>query len=163
MARCDSKLSRREWLRLSSAGVVGFSMSGWLDLLADQTARDPKRRKACILLWMSGGPSQMDTFDLKPGHANGGTFKETQSAVPGIKISEHLPGVASQMKDLAIVRGLTTKEGEHGLATQLMMTGYQPQQAAVRYPSLGSLLSKALGREDTDLPNFVSLSPTRMG
>src|SRR5688572_2746392 len=158
-----SGLTRRDWLRLSAAGVAGCSSSGWLGALAADAAKDPQRKRSCILLWMSGGPSQMDTFDLKPGHANGGTFKETQSAVPGIKISEHLPGVASQMKDLAIIRSLTTKEGEHGLATQLMMTGYQPQQAAVRYPSLGSLLSKELGREDTDLPNFVSLSPTRMG
>ena len=156
--------SRRDFVKFSLAGALGVSYSGWLPKLARAAAESPAAKpKACILLWMSGGPSQMDTFDLKPGHANGGTFKETQTAVPGIKISEHLPGVASQMKDLAIVRGLTTKEGEHGLATQLMMTGYQPQQAAVRYPSLGSLLSKELGREDTDLPNFVSLSPTRMG
>ncbi|MGI8982562.1 MAG: DUF1501 domain-containing protein [Pirellulaceae bacterium] len=156
--------SRRDFVKFSLAGALGVSYSGWLPKLARAAAESPAAKpKACILLWMSGGPSQMDTFDLKPGHANGGTFKETQSAVPGIKISEHLPGVASQMKDLAIVRSLTTKEGEHGLATQLMMTGYQPQQAAVRYPSLGSLLSKELGREDTDLPNFVSLSPTRMG
>jgi len=156
--------SRRDFVKFSLAGVLGVSYSGWLPKLARAAAESPAAKpKACILLWMSGGPSQMDTFDLKPGHANGGTFKETQTAVPGIKISEHLPGVASQMKDLAIIRGLTTKEGEHGLATQLMMTGYQPQQAAVRYPSIGSLLSKELGREDTDLPNFVSLSPTRMG
>ena len=156
--------SRRDFVKFSLAGALGVSYSGWLPRLARAAAESPAAKpKACILLWMSGGPSQMDTFDLKPGHANGGTFKELQTAVPGIKISEHLPGVASQMKDLAIVRGLTTKEGEHGLATQLMMTGYQPQQAAVRYPSLGSLLSKELGREDTDLPNFVSLSPTRMG
>jgi hypothetical protein len=156
--------SRRDFVKFSLAGALGVSYSGWLPRLARAAAESPAAKpKACILLWMSGGPSQMDTFDLKPGHANGGTFKETQTAVPGIKISEHLPGVAGQMKDLAIVRGLTTKEGEHGLATQLMMTGYQPQQAAVRYPSLGSLLSKELGREDTDLPNFVSLSPTRMG
>jgi Protein of unknown function (DUF1501) len=156
--------SRRDFVKFSLAGALGVSYSGWLPRLARAAAESPAAKpKACILLWMSGGPSQMDTFDLKPGHANGGTFKETQTAVPGIKISEHLPGIASQMKDLAIVRGLTTKEGEHGLATQLMMTGYQPQQAAVRYPSIGSLLSKELGREDTDLPNFVSLSPTRMG
>ena len=67
------------------------------------------------------------------------------------------------MKDLAIIRSLSTTEGDHGLATQLMMTGYQPRQAAVRYPCLGSLLSKELGRDDNDLPNYVSLSPMRLG
>src|SRR5262245_64168526 len=84
-------LKRRDWLRLCAAGVAGSSMSGWFGALADEAARRPDRRRACILLWMSGGPSQIDTFDLKPGHANGGTFKEIETAVPGIKISEHLP------------------------------------------------------------------------
>ena len=111
---------------------------------------------------MSGGPSQMDTFDLKPGHANGGPFKEIATAAPGVKISEHLPGIAKEMKDLAIVRSLSTTEGEHGLATQLMLTGYQTRNAGVQYPSLGSLMSKELGGDDSDLPNFISLSPMRM-
>ena len=161
--RFFSPFSRRDLLGMSLASVLGVSFSGWLPRLARAAAESPAaRNKACILLWMGGGPSQTDTFDLKPGHANGGPFKEFQTAVDGIRISEHLPGVAKQMKDLAIIRSLTTKEGEHGLATQLMLTGYQPRQDAVRYPSLGSLLSKELGREDNDLPNFVSLSPMRM-
>src|SRR5688500_1826310 len=156
------ELSRRDWHTLAAAGVVGYSCSGWLEALANDIANNPDRRRACILLWMGGGPSQTDTFDLKPGHANGGPFKEIQTAVSGIRISEHLPGVAKQMKDLAIIRSLKTQEGEHGLATQMLLTRYQPRQDAVRYPSLGSLLSKELGREDSDLPNFVSLSPMRM-
>ncbi|MGH8631721.1 MAG: DUF1501 domain-containing protein, partial [Burkholderiales bacterium] len=148
---------------MSLASVLGVSYSGWLPRLARAAEETPAAKgKACILLWMGGGPSQTDTFDLKPGHANGGPFKEIQTAAAGIRISEHLPGVAKQMQDLAIIRSLTTKEGEHGLATQLMLTGHQPRQDAVRYPSLGSLLSKELGREDSDLPNFVSLAPMRM-
>jgi hypothetical protein len=155
--------SRREMLGWGLAGALGVSFSGWLPRLAAAAGEAAaKQGKSCILLWMNGGPSQTDTFDLKPGHANGGPFKETATAVPGVKISEHLPGVAEQMKDLAIIRGLSTKEGEHGLATQLMMTGYPVQQAGVRYPSLGSLLAKELGSEESDLPNFISLSPFRM-
>ena len=162
-SRFFSPFSRRDFLGMSLASVLGVSASGWLPRLARAAADSPAaRHKACILLWMGGGPSQTDTFDLKPGQANGGPFKEIQTAAEGIRISEHLPGVAQQMKDLAIIRSLTTREGEHGLATQLMLTGYQPRQDAVRYPSLGSLLSKELGREDSDLPNFVSLSPMRM-
>src|SRR5688572_1302458 len=164
MSQFLSPFSRRDFLGMSLASVLGVSHSGWLPRLARAAAETPAaKNKACILLWMGGGPSQTDTFDLKPGHANGGPFKERQTAVDGIRISEHLPKIASQMKDLAIIRSLTTREGEHGLATQLMLTGYQPRQDAVRYPSLGSLLSKELGREDSDLPNFVSLSPMRMG
>src|SRR6476646_2651460 len=105
-------LKRRDWLRLCAAGVAGSSMSGWFGALADEAARRPDRRRACILLWMSGGPSQIDTFDLKPGHANGGTSREIDTAVPGIKISEHLPRVARLAKHLALVRSMSTKEGD---------------------------------------------------
>ena len=105
MARTSSReLSRRQWLQLSAAGVVGYSLSGWLETLAADTATHPQRRRSCILLWMSGGPSQLDTFDLKPGQTNGGPFKEIDTAVPGIKISEHLPKVATHMERLAIIR-----------------------------------------------------------
>lgn len=156
--------SRRDFLGISMASVLGLSASGWLPRLAQAAANSAAAKgKACILLWMSGGPSQTDTFDLKPGHAHGGPYREIDTAVPGIRISEHLPGVAQEMKELAIVRSLSTKEGEHGLATQLMLTGYRAQQEAVRYPCLGSLICKELGREDSDLPNFVSLSPSRLG
>jgi hypothetical protein len=75
MARSSLQLSRREWLRLSAAGALGCSSSGWLERLAVAAAKDPERKRSCILLWMNGGPAQTDTFDLKPGHANGGPFK----------------------------------------------------------------------------------------
>src|SRR5262249_7649937 len=94
MPRSSLHLSRRDWLRLSATGIAGYTMSGWLGTLSADAATDPKRRRSCILLWMNGGPSQMDTFDLKPGHANGGPFREIATAVPGIKISEHLPRLA---------------------------------------------------------------------
>jgi hypothetical protein len=107
------ELSRRDMLKLAAAGAVGCSMSGWLEALAQQTAGDPKRRKSVILLWMNGGPSQMDTFDLKPGHPNGGPFKDIQTSVPGIRISEHLPRLARNMHDMAIIRSMSTREGDH--------------------------------------------------
>ena len=104
-------MSRRHWLRLTSAGFAGTSMSGWLSKLAQGAAAHPSRRRSCILLWMNGGPSQMDTFDLKPGHKNGGPFKEIGTAVPGIRISEHLPRLARHMDRLALVRSITSQEG----------------------------------------------------
>jgi Protein of unknown function (DUF1501) len=154
-------MNRRDWLRTSTVGAVGFSMSGWLRALAAETAsvgKTPKR--ACILLWMNGGPSQMDTFDMKPGHPNGGPFKEIATAVPGIKIGEHLPKVAQQMKHLAVIRGMSTKEGDHGRATYLMRNGYLPQ-GAIEYPTFGSLVAKEIGKDAADLPNFVSIAPIR--
>ena len=153
-------LSRRELMTLAAAGVVSYSHSGWLKALADETAGNPKRRRSCILLWMNGGPSQMDTFDLKPGTANGGTFQEAQTSVPGIRISEHLPRVARQMNDMAIIRSMSTREGDHGRGSFLMRTGYLPQ-GPIQYPTLGSFLSKELGAEDAALPNFVSIASFR--
>jgi hypothetical protein len=152
--------TRRDLLRLSLASACGMSFSGWLPRLA-RAARAKSSPQACILLWMAGGPSQTDTFDLKPGHANGGPSKTIETAVPGIHISEHLPGVARQMKDLAIIRSLTTAEGDHERASRLMLTGHRPGQEGVNYPSLGSLVAKELGDESDDLPHYVSISPFR--
>ena len=154
------RLKRRDWLRLCAAGVAGTSTSGWFGALAEEIARRPDRRRVCILLWMSGGPSQIDTFDLKPGHANGGTFQEIETAVPGIKISQHLPKVARQVNHLALVRSMSTKEGDHARATSFAHCGYLPQ-GPIHYPTFGSLIAHELGSDDAELPNFVSIAPNR--
>jgi hypothetical protein len=151
-------LSRRDWLKLSAAGVVGYSMSGWLESLAADAARHPQRKRACILLWMNGGPSQTDTFDLKPGHVNGGPFKEIATTAPGLKISEHLPKIAKFGDRMAVIRSMSTKEGDHGRASFYLRTGYLPQ-GPIQYPSIGSLISKELGGDASALPNFVSIAP----
>jgi uncharacterized protein (DUF1501 family) len=160
MSRSSSSLSRRDWLRLSAAGIAGCSMSGWLGGLAARAADDPKRRRSCILLWMNGGPSQMDTFDLKPGHANGGPFREIATAVPGIKISEHLPRIARHADRLALVRSMASKEGDHGLAKSYVHAGYS-QRGPIQYPTLGSLVAREAGAEEADLPAFVSIGSDR--
>ena len=107
---------------------------------------------------MNGGPSQMDTFDLKPGHANGGEFKEIDTTAPGLRISEHLPGLAAQAGQLAILRGLATKEGDHGRGTHLMRTGHPPG-GPVRYPAIGASLAKTLGSDESELPQYISIAP----
>lgn len=160
MTKATPRLSRRDWLRLASAGVVSYSMSGWLENLARAAAPDPKRRRSCILLWMNGGPSQMDTFDLKPGHANGGPIKEIDTSVPDIRISEHLPLLARQMEHLAIIRSMSTKEADHSRATYLMRTG-RPPGGPIQYPVLGSFLARELEVAEAPLPSFVSIAPYR--
>lgn len=152
------EFTRRDFLNMSVASALGVSYSGWISQLARADAKS--RQRSCIVLWMTGGPSQMDTFDLKPGHKNGGPYKEIETAVPGIKISEHLPGVAKHMRDMAIIRSMTSKEGDHGQATHMLLTGYREQEA-VRYPELGSIIAKELGKADNELPNYVSISPFR--
>jgi uncharacterized protein (DUF1501 family) len=109
---------------------------------------------------MNGGPSQMDTFDLKPGHTNGGPFREIQTTVPGIRISEHLPRLARQARKLAIVRSMSTQEGDHARATRILHTGYRPQ-GPIQFPTLGSLVARELSNDQSALPNFVSIGPFR--
>jgi hypothetical protein len=140
------------------AGAVGASTSGWLPSIAAATAGALDQGRHCILLWMSGGPSQIDTFDMKPGHSNGGSLKEAATSVPGIRFSEHLPKLAKQADSLAIMRGLSTKEGDHERGTVLMRTGHIPG-GPVRYPSIGCSLSKSLVTADAELPAYVSVSP----
>lgn len=152
--------SRRDMLRFSLTGAVGVSVSGWFETLARAAIDDKNRRRSCILLWMNGGPSQMDTFDLKPGSKNGGLFKDMETAAAGVKISEHLPQLAKWTKRMAIIRSMTAKEGDHGRATSYVRTGYVPG-GAIHYPTLGSLVAKELGRPDAELPNFVSIAPNR--
>ncbi len=158
--RTANLLTRRDALTLSAAGVTAASLSGWFGALADQAGANPDRQRSCILLWMNGGPSQTDTFDLKPGHANGGPFRPIATTVPGLRMSEHLPRLARQMGHCAVIRNMSTREGDHGRGSYLMHTGYLPQ-GAVQYPTLGALLSKELGTEEAALPNFVSIAPFR--
>ncbi len=151
-------IDRRRWLKAAGLSLAGASASGWLPALASGLAADPRRRRQCVLLWMTGGPSQIDTFDMKPDHANGGEFKEVETNVPGLRFSEHLPELAKQADKLAVVRGLSTKEGDHGRGTYLMRTGQRPE-GPIRFPCMGSALSKELAREDSKLPNYISILP----
>jgi uncharacterized protein (DUF1501 family) len=150
-------ITRRQALGIG-LGTAGIYGSNWLQALAEQTSQNSQRRRSCILLWMTGGPSQIDTFDCKPGHPNGGPVKATATSVPGITVSEYLPQIAKQTNHLAIVRSMSTKEGDHSRATYLLRTGYLPQ-GPIHYPTLGSLLSKQLGHGDAELPNYVSIAP----
>ncbi|MBI1901706.1 MAG: DUF1501 domain-containing protein [Planctomycetia bacterium] len=153
-----SIIRRRDLLKACGVGFVGYSMSGWLPAFANAIAQDPKRKRHCILLWMTGGPAQTDTWDMKPGHANGGQFKEIETAAAGLRFSEHLPKLAKLADQLAVIRSLSTKEGDHGRGTYLMRTGHQPG-GPISFPCIGSTLSKALGSADAELPNYVSIAP----
>jgi hypothetical protein len=151
------QLSRRDWFRVSAG--LGASAAGWFPAFAADAARNPERKRACILLWMGGGPATIDLWDLKPDHPNGGPSRQIEAA-PGLRIGEHLPRVARHGKRLAVVRSMSTKEGDHGRATYLMRTGNLPQ-GAIQFPTLGSLVSKELGDPASELPNFVAVSPFR--
>jgi Protein of unknown function (DUF1501) len=140
------------------SAAAGATLCGWLGRLAAQAPEGP-RPKACILLWMAGGPSHIDTFDPKPDAAENvrGEFKPIDTAVPGIRISEHFPRFAKLMKHAAVLRGMSTLESDHKLATYNLHTGYQNRAGAVAFPSLGAIVAKELGKRDVPLPNFVCI------
>src|SRR5262245_61921392 len=154
------RLSRRDWLKLTTTGALATCVSGWFENLATAAAANPKRKKSCILLWMNGGPSTIDLFDLKVGHANGGPYQEIDTSAPGLKFGEPLPKVAKFGDKMAVIRSMTTREADHGRASFLMRTGYAPT-GPIQYPTIGSLISKELGKEDAALPNFVAIAPYR--
>jgi hypothetical protein len=138
--------------------AAGCTLSGWLGRLASHAAEQPPV-KSCILLWMAGGPSHLDTFDLKPQAPNNirGEFQPIETSVPGIQISEYFPKVARLMQHAAILRGMNTVESDHQLATYHLHTGYQKRAGGIAFPSLGAIVSRELGKEGFPLPNFVCL------
>jgi Protein of unknown function (DUF1501) len=151
--------TRRNFLR---SGSVAFSvsLSGWLGRMACAAASNGQRKRSCILLWMNGGPATIDLWDLKSGHANGGPYREIATATPGLRIGEHLPGMARWSEHCALLRSMTTKEGDHGRAAYFLRTGNLPR-AGIDFPTLGSLVANELKQDGNDLPPFVSIAPQR--
>jgi RNA polymerase sigma factor (sigma-70 family) len=149
-------------------GAVFFPRSGTAEqaseglpapVLPVRPDKEPPRKPSVIILWMQGGPSQMDTFDLKPGQVNGGPFKDIATAAPGIRISEHLPKLARHLKDMVLIRGMSHREGDHARGTHLMLTGREVQPG-VRFATLAELLGKELGGNKATVPNYVRMPPT---
>jgi hypothetical protein len=128
-----------------------------VELIQAPPAPPVKRARSVIFLWMGGGPSQLDTFDLKPGQATGAPFKEIETTAKGIRISEHLPNLARFADHMLFIRSLTHRNGDHTGGAYLMHTGYEPRQD-IEYPALAALLAKELGSERSELPNFVCLT-----
>ena len=155
----DCRLSRRAWLGRSTSLALGSMALGETGVWAKDSSTESSPRRSCIVLWMSGGQSQLDTFDLKSGHENGGPFREIQTAVPGIQISEHLPNMAQRARQFAIVRSMSTIEGDHGRASGHLHTGYQ-QDASVEYPSLGAVVAHHRSSVETALPSYVNVAPS---
>jgi hypothetical protein len=155
-------IARRSLLRgigLGAAGLAGLSFPELMAVRADDLRQ---RGMACILLWMGGGPSQLETWDPKPGTDTGGETKAIATAVPGIEIAHHWPRVARVMNDLAIVRSMTNKEGNHQRATYQLRTGYAPS-GTVKHPSFGSVAAAELGDPKFDLPHIVSIGTRDVG
>ena len=152
--------SRRDFLRLLPAAGFAAGALPFADLASAHAASLRRRGKACILLWMQGGPSQFETFSPLEGHANGGGTKAIPTAVPGMRFAEHWPEAAKVADRLAVIRSMTSKEGSHPRASYLLHTGYLPNPSA-RHPTLGSLVASQLtaqaGGDAGELPPVVRI------
>lgn len=158
--RTPAGMTRRHFLaHLASSSVAVPALQFMTALRAH--AASTRGGKKCILLWMGGGPSHMDTWDLKPeSEKNGGEFRPISTAAPGVKICEHLPTIARQMKHLSVLRSLNSREGNHDRGTYVMHTGFTPNPTVV-HPSFGSICSYELGHhagDDFPLPHCVSIN-----
>jgi hypothetical protein len=145
---------RREFLKLSTAGVVATSPSGWLLPRAAFAAEGKAARpKACIMLHMQGGASQHHTFTVPDLKAEN---QQIDTAVPGVKFCEYFPKFGTRMNDICLIRGMSTGNTVHERARSMMHTGYNPN-GTVQYPSIGNVGSCELGNADGELPNFVTI------
>lgn len=158
-------LRRRGFLKSlglgAAAGGLGINLS-FTDLLAVHAEELRSRQMACILLWMQGGPSQFETFDPKPDHANGGGTKTIETAAPGIRIAAGWEKTAAAMNDIALIRSMTNREGNHQRATYQLHTGYAPT-GTLKHPAFGSVVAAELGDPEFDLPHIVSIGNPTVG
>ena len=155
---CPQDLSRRNFLKFGVNSFLGMIALKHMHLpVFAQSDHIVSSAEHCIVLFMNGGPSQLDTFDPKPGTVNGGPFKAIQTSVKGIEVAETLPQVAEQAHHLSIVRSMVSREGNHERARYLLHTGYAPT-GSVKHPTFGSLVSHYLGEPGFELPNCVSIN-----
>ncbi len=154
----EHALDRRRFLGTMAAGATAFAadMTG-LDILTEPVLAGElkKAQKRVILLWLAGGSSQLETWDPKPGAPTGGPFRSIATSVPGIQISELMPKMARRMQNTCIIRSLNTKNGDHAAGAKLMMRG-RMEDPSLRYPDLGAVLARELGRANSPVPDYVS-------
>jgi hypothetical protein len=164
MAMDGNAFGRRQALRIGTSALFGALVARALSSSRSALAADgpPARARACILLWLNGGPSHIDTFDPKPGRPTGGPFKAIKARAPGMMLSEHLPLLADRGDRIAVVRSMSSKEGNHVRAQYFAHTSYAPNPTVV-HPSLGAWTCARLGDPAAELPAFVSIGGPSLG
>ncbi len=159
-----SHFNRRAFLKSTLVTAGGLTVANWGGLfgtqaIAQEAARQNKR---CILLWMNGGASQIDTFDMKPGRSTGGPFRPISTNVAGTQVCEYLPRIARHADKLAIIRSMRTQSPDHPDGIYHMHTGYRAQER-VPHPEIGAMIARYLGNPEADLPTFVRMGSTGNG
>ncbi|HEY4308485.1 MAG TPA: DUF1501 domain-containing protein [Pirellulales bacterium] len=162
--RTPAGMTRRHFLEhLAGASALALPAINFTNSLAANTKSLKRHHKAAILLYMGGGPSTIDIWDMKPGAPTGGSFKPI-STTGDMQICEHLPLMAKQMKHLSIVRSMSTREADHTRGRYYMHTGYVPNPT-IEHPGYGSVVSHELANHISDLqiPPFVSVGGGSVG
>jgi uncharacterized protein (DUF1501 family) len=160
-----SGMNRRHFMsHLAGAAALAAPATAFTNTLLANAEDMKKRHKAAILLWMGGGPSTMDIWDLKPGTATGGPFKQISTSADGVAISEHMPRMAQQMHQMAVVRSMSTREADHMRGRYYMHTGYVPNPN-VEHPSYGAVIAHELAAQvpELEIPPFVSVGGGSVG
>ncbi len=152
-------VSRRSLLKLGGAAWL-TSVASVLARRAEAAEAERSRQPAqsLIVLWMAGGPSQLETFDPHPGKRIAGDTQAIATAVKDVQLAAGLERVAQQMESIALVRSLVSKEGDHERGTYLVKTGYRPDPTAV-HPSIGAICCHELPASGTDIPRHISILP----
>ncbi len=158
---CDG-LSRRGFLRAGGLAMGGLTLPQLLQ--AQGVNRDRLGHKACIMIFLAGGPPHLDMFDLKPDAPVDirGEFSPIPTSVPGVQISEHLPHLASRMHRYSLIRSLFGAKDRHD-AFQCLTGRLNENQPVGGWPSLGSVVSKLRGTAHRGIPPFISLNPKMKG
>jgi hypothetical protein len=167
-------LHRRDVLQAGALGGIALGGAAWLSSLSQALADEPpkvtKRRRArsVIVLWLGGGPSQLETFDPHPDSKIAGDTKAIDTTARGLQLAEGYERLAEQMKHVSLVRSLVSKEGDHERGTYLGKTGYRPMPA-ILHPSLGAIVCHEHDKQDLDaegvpkggIPRHVSILPNQ--
>jgi uncharacterized protein (DUF1501 family) len=158
-------MNRRHFMsHLAGAAAMAAPATAFTSSLLANATELKKRHKAAILLWMGGGPSTMDIWDLKPGAPTGGQFKQISTSADGVAICEHMPLMAQQMHHMSIVRSMSTREADHMRGRYYMHTGYVPNPN-VEHPGYGSVIAHELAEQvaGLEIPPFVSVGSGSVG
>jgi uncharacterized protein (DUF1501 family) len=156
-SRSSVGLDRRVFLKGASLAGLGW-MTPVGELLARQAEQDRQPARSIILLWMSGGPSQLETFDPHPDAKIAGGTRAIATAARGVQVAQGFEALAGVMDRVSLVRSMVSKEGDHERGTYLMKTGYRPDPT-VEHPSIGAICCHALPVAGTEIPRHVSILP----
>ncbi len=164
MNHTQSHLSRRAFIKGAAVAGSGMILPNWGGLAHAKSAAEEvtKAKKRCILLWMNGGASQIDTFDMKPGRPTGGLFRPVPSKVNGLQVCEYLPKMGAVADKLAVIRSMKTASPDHPDGIYHMHTCYKMNERTP-HPEIGAVIAKYNGNPDSDLPSFVRTGSTGNG